>query len=180
MSNAELSERIKRNPLKIACVLVALVSGVGIYLINTKIDETKVILEQKTTEGARLETNVKNSAYLPAQVEELTAIGQKIQGRLVRASQLATNLQYFYRLETDSGIELMDLRQTSSGAGKANTGVGFSISVKGEYPTVIGFLQRLENGPHFCRILTASMSGSAVERAGPLTLSLSLELLGQP
>src|SRR5687767_5502824 len=104
MSNQELSERIKRNPLKIACVLVALVSGAGIYLVNTKIEETKVILDQKTTEGTRLETNVKNSAHLPAQVEELTTIGQKIQGRLVRASQLATNLQYFYRLETDSGI----------------------------------------------------------------------------
>lgn len=180
MSNEELGSLIKRNPLKVVCGLIALLSGVGMYLTNTKISDAAIVLEQKTTEGTRLATNVKNSVQLPEQLAEITSASEKIRGRMVRATELATNLQYFYRLETDSGVELTDLRQTSgSQSVKLNSGVAFAVSVKGDYPTLMGWLQRLENGPHFCRVLNATM-GAAADRAGPLTLSLSLELLGQP
>jgi hypothetical protein len=158
-----------------------LLSAVGVYFVNGQIEDATRLLEQKSTEGARLAANVKNAAQLPEQLEVLTSAGKKIQSRLIRGSQLATNLQYFYRLETDSGVELIDLRQTSSGQPtKATAGVGFAIAVKGDYVTLLGCLRRLENGPHYCRVMSASINGAAPDRAAPLTLSLSLELLGQP
>lgn len=180
MSNDELVSFLKQHPLKMACGLLALLSGVGIYLINSRIAETTALLEQKTTEGTRLAANVRNAAQLPEQLGALTSATEKMQSRLIRGSQLATNLQYFYRLESDSGVELLDLRQTSSAPTTANSGVGFAVSVRGEFATLVGYLKQLENGPHYSRILTASMSGSSVDRTGPITLSLSLELLGQP
>lgn len=185
MSNAELSVLIKSHPLKTACVIVALFSGVGIYLVNGRIDAASLLLQQKTTEGSRLEQNVRNSAQLAEHLETLTSAAEKIQTRFVSASQLATNLQYFYRLETESGVELTDLRQTTgsgpSKSGKAPSGgVGFAVSVKGDYEAILGWLRRLEKGPHYCRVLSAAVSGSAPERAGPLTISLSLELFAQP
>jgi hypothetical protein len=174
-------EFVKQHPLKIICVFVALACGAGIYFLGTKITESTILLEQKVAEGSRLEANVNNAAQLSSQLEELTAVAQKIQARQIRASQLATNLQYFYRLETDSGVELIDLRQTSSGAAvKPSTGIGFFVAVKGEYAALIGFLQRIENGPHYCRVLTASMNGQSNDRSGPLTLNLTVELLGKP
>jgi hypothetical protein len=180
MSNEELSSLIKRNPLKVVCVLLALVSGAGIYVLNTQIADATALLQQKTTEGTRLAANLKNAAQLPEQFEELTSVSEKIQNRLIRASQLATNLQYFYRLETEAGVEL-NPRQTSGSQPVAqNTGVGFSVSVIGDYPTLISCLQRLENGPHYCRILSASFGATSADRAGPLALNLSLELLGKP
>ena len=181
MSNAELASLIKRNPLRVACVVLALLSGAGVYFVNGQIEDATKLLEQKTAEGSRLAANVKNAAQLPEQLEMLTSAVKKIQGRLIRGSQLATNLQYFYRLETDSGVELIDLRQTSgTQPTKANAGVGFAIAVKADYVTVLGCLRRLENGTHYCRVMTAAINGAGADRTGPVTLSLSLELLGQP
>lgn len=187
MSNSEISVFVKRHPLGTTCVVLALVFAVGSYLVNGRLADATALLEQKTSEGARLATNLKNGAQLADQVTALSAAVAKIESRLIQPTQLATNLQYFYRLENESGVELIDLRQTSTSAQpakpaatKSTTGVGFAISVKGEYDVLLGCLQRLENGFHISRLLSASLSTGSVDRSGPLTLSLSLELLGQP
>ena len=174
-----LGDTVKRYPLRSACILIAAIAGAGAYVVATKVDEAKALLTQKTAEGERLETNVRDAGQLPEQFESLTSAVAKIQGKLIRASQLANNLQYFYRLETESGVEMLDVRPTSGVKG-AYQGVGFNVSVKADYLTLLGYLRRLENGPHFCRILSTGMAAPAPDRAGPQTLSLSLELLGQP
>lgn len=183
MTNAEFVELIKRNPIRVISGVLAVLCGAGVYYVNDRIDIATQTLAQKTAEGDRLATNVKFSAQLPEQLEALTAANAAIQARAIQASQLANNLQYFYRLETESGVELIDLRQitvmTRSSKTSAN-GVGFAISVKGDYATLLGWLRRLENGPHFCRVMTASMGLPGVDRAAPPTLAVSVELFGQP
>lgn len=185
ISNEALFSLIRSNPLKTACIALTVLSAAGIYVVQGRIDDATLVLQQKTADGRRLEDNVRNATQLAEQLETLTAAAEKIKGRLVSASQLATNLQYFYRLETDAGVEIIDLRQTtSSGAGKsgkaASTGVGFAVSVKGEYEAVLGWLRRLEKGRHFCRVLSATVTGTAPDRAGPITINVALELFGQP
>jgi len=184
MTNAEFVELIKRNPVRVISGVVAVLCAASVYYLSDQIDIATQALAQKTAEGERLATNVKFSAQLPEQLEALTTANAAIQARAVQASQLANNLQYFYRLETESGVELVDLRQTT-GAGRVNAkassnGVGFAISVKGDYPTLLGWLRRLENGPHFCRVMTASMGLAGVDRAAPPVLAISVELFGQP
>lgn len=178
--STDVTGLLKQNPLRVVCGVLALLSAVGVYFVNAKIADTISVVEQRAVEGGRLAENIKNATLLPEQLEAVVSANKKIQSRLVHAGQLATNLQYFYRLETESGVELVDLRQTTSGqTAKPNAGVGFSISVKGDYAALLGCLRRLENGPHFCRVLSASI-GAATDRSAPLTLSLSLELFGQP
>jgi len=183
MTGADLIALFKRYPLRFISGLVAVLCIVGIYLISGKIEESTALLGQKSVEGERLSTNVRNAAQLREQYESLLADSHKAQARSIRANQLATNLQYFYRLESESGVELIDVRQTSSGTGKnSSQGVGFAVAVKAEYPVLLGYLRRLENGPYYCRILSASIGTASAtgDRSGPLTLSLALELLGQP
>ena len=183
MTGAYLIALFKRYPLRFISAIVALLCLVGIYLISGKIEESVVVLGQKNVEGERLATNVRNAAQLREQYESLVEDGKKAQTHSIRASQLATNLQYFYRLESEAGVELLDVRQTSSGTSKnASQAVAFAVSVKAEYPVLIGYLRRLENGPYYCRILSASIGTASAtgDRAGPLTLSLALELFGQP
>ena len=38
-------------------------------------------------------------------------------------------------------------------------------------------LRRLENGEHFCRVITCNIRPIADQRGSPLSMSLSLELL---
>jgi len=185
MTAADLSALIKAHPLKLACGLLALLLAPGIYILSGRIDDAETLFEQKSAEGARLASNVRNAALLPDQVSSLAASTKKIEERLIHASQLANNLQYFYQQEAESGIELIDIRQTSGTVqknrpGSSYMGIGFAVTVKGTYPVLLNWLRRLENGKHYCRILSFSTGTSRVKREAPLDFNLSIELLGQP
>ncbi len=162
MSISDVGGVLRRQPIRTICVLIAILSAAGIYWLDGKIEKAAQDLDQKTAEGARLATNVSYAAQLPAQLAKLSNAGQRVKERLVHATELATNLQYFYRLEKDSGVELVELHQTTSSDGAKST-----------------WLRRLENGTHYCRILSTSMGLVGIDRTGPVTLNITLELLGE-
>jgi hypothetical protein len=58
--------------------------------------------------------------------------------------------------------------------------VTFSISAQGDLNQLLHFLHQLESGAHYCRINSATINISGAKRDSPLTLALSLELLGHP
>jgi len=193
ISNEQLISAIKKNPIVTVCVVVVLACGVGLYLRQGEKPAAEQRLEELSKQGRRMSTNIKNAAHLDDELQALTAANEQIDKRLVDASQLADNLQYFYELEATTGITLIDLRQIAAapvGRGPAKktlfSPVNFSVALSGTYEQLIDFLQRLEGGRYFCRVLTADFSpyyseGSAVGLARPdeLTLSLSIELLGK-
>jgi len=182
MSNAEFLALLKRHPVRIVAGALVILASAGVYFVGGNIETAEQTLQEKTQEGDRLAANAKFGAQLPEQLAAITAAGKAIQERAVQSSQLASNLQYFYRLETESGVELLDVRQTTgSGGAKSNTkAVGFSLTVKADYPTLLGWLRRLEQGSHYCRVMSASLGLFEVDRKGPLVLNLSVELFGQP
>ena len=203
ISNEELLAGVKKNPLLVACAVVALLIGVGMYLRGGLIDEIGAELEEKSRKGQRMTNNLNFSVRLDEQLAQLTASREKMESRLVDAGQLAENLRYFYALESSTDTKLTDLRQltdsTALAEAKKKAGkmvyqpIGYAVSLTGNYQQVISFLQKLEAGKHFSRISTASMlpsSGGGGRYAGAepksnlrpetLTLTVSLELLGQP
>ena len=58
--------------------------------------------------------------------------------------------------------------------------VGFTISVQGELPALLRFLTLVESGTRFARVMGASCGVPPTDRAALVTLTLNLELLGQP
>lgn len=113
------------------------------------------------------------------------AANKEIDSRLVRGSQIAINTQFFYKLSSETGVKLNDFRQAPPGpaakGGKAVfTPISFTVSTSGSLAQLIDFLNRLESGVHYCRILTATVAAPSGNRSGPLTMTLNLELLGQP
>lgn len=189
MTNQELLALVKKNPVSVGCGLLALALGVGFYFRSDQIPAVTAQLDQVSAEGRRLTANIRNAAQLAEQIAVLEEAGRKIAPRLVSAPELAKNLQYFYKLEADTGTKLLDLRQlppavavSTKAPPAAYAGVGFALSVEGEYPALIEFLRRLENGTHYCRVLNAAVTTTSgeVDRNGPLKLTLTLELLGQP
>lgn len=187
MTNQEFVALLKKNPISIGCGVLALALGAGLYVRSDRLPEATAQLEQVSSEGQRLAINIKNSAQLDEQAAAVAAADREIDPRLVRPGELAKNLQFFYRLETETATKLLDLRQNSvsaraAAAKTAYIGVGYSVSVEGEYLPLLEFLRRLEGGPVYCRVLTANIArmGGDLERSGPLKLDLSLELLGKP
>lgn len=180
---------VRKNPVGFICGALCLVLiGWGYYRMDA-LPEAEAELERKSAEADRLANNIKHSAQLKEQLDIAVKASKAINdGRLARASELATNLQYFYKLEADTGVKLIELRQNQ--VTKPKTGnfspIPFSVAVQGDYQHLIEFLRRLENGIHFCRIMSATLAASVasggedLSSANLLTINLQIELLGLP
>lgn len=185
MTNEEQIALLKKNPISVGCGLLSVLLGIGIYFRGDAIPTAEAELTQRTAEAERLAQNLKYSAQLKEQLEAIQASGKTIDSRIIRASQVGTNTQYFYQLESDTGVKLVDFRPQGSaapakGATSAYFPVAFIVSVQGNLPQVLDFVRQLEGGARFARIVTASLSAVPANRSGPLTLSLVVELLGLP
>lgn len=190
VSGQALAVAVKKRPLLFICVLSSLALLVGIYYRSDARAKAEATLEQKTKEGSLLKTNIANATMLEEQLTALKAANNQVASRLVNPGDLALNLQYFYKIESETGTKLLDLRQSkqpdSTKGGAKNTskaayiGVPYIVSVEGEFNQIISFLRRLENGPRFSRLSNFSLVTNSPVGASVLTLSLNLELLGQP
>lgn len=189
-AGAEFQVLIKKHPISAVAVALSLACGVLLYIRSSTIAEKTDESTKKADEAAKMQANITNSAGLPEQAERMKEAVNEIDARLVRASQLAINLQYFYKMEADSGVKILDVRQNPvaplrPGMPKGTyIGIPYNVSVQGTFAQTLSFLKRLENGRHFCKFLTVTYtkSGSS-ERAGAgelMNLSVNLELLGQP
>jgi hypothetical protein len=186
MSNEELIALIKKNPISVGCGVLSLLLFGGWYYRSGEVPSVEQQVKEKSEESQKYALNLTNAAQLQEQFDTLVAANKEVDNRLLRASQLGKNLQYFYKLETESGAKLItDPRQApipapaKTGAKTVYSSVPFSVSVQGDLGQVLGFLRRLESGAHYCRVVSATCTVPQ-ERSLPLTLTVSLELLGLP
>lgn len=178
MTAAQLTTWVKRNPIPVGAAVLSIGLAVVIFLRSDAVADANATLDAKSTEARRYDLNLANATQLKEQYEAMTGAEKEIESRLIHASQLGINQQYFYRLESEYGVKLSDLRQDGHPQTKGTfTAVGFALTVQGDFPAVVGFVQGLEQGAHYCRVLSATCTG---DRTGPVTLVLNLELLGEP
>lgn len=185
MTNAEMMTVLKKNPIGVGCGVLALLLAGGIYYRGGEVPESEEALAQKSAEGERYAANLKNAVGLKEQLDDMVAANTEIDRRLVHLSQSLPNSQFFYTLQSESGVKLAVMNQTTNSAPKANAKsafipVGFSVTVQGNLAQLLDFLRRLESNAHYCRVLNVALSGSSNDHSGSLTLALNLELLGLP
>ncbi len=181
---------LKKHPVAIGCGVLSLILVAGIYIRSGRAGALADQLHQKEAEGQKMLDDISNGAKLPEQYRELTATTSDLESRLVYGSERARNQQYFYRIESETGVNEINLQPIAvpvSPKGKSKriySGVGFAITVDGDFRQVINFLTHLESGPHFYRLTSASVSRRGNRGSGPqsgvITLTLNLEFLGKP
>ncbi len=187
MTGSDIVAALKKQPIGTACGVVCVLCGIALYVRGDKIAENRQRFEEKSAEAEKISANVRNAANLPQQVAAMQEAAKQLDSRLVRASQLAINQQYFYRLENETGVKLMEVRPGSIPQVRGNAAKGayspvpFNVTIQGNFKQVFDFLQRLEKGRHFCRFANISF-GKAPGQDGAemLAVSMSLELLGTP
>lgn len=184
MNLADIIARVKKQPIGFACGAICLLCAGWLYYRSDEIDKRQAEYKTTAEKAAVIKSNVGFAKNLPEQVAELQVSTKELEGRLVRAGQLAVNLQYFYKLEAENEVKLLDVRQNPVAKSAKGTylGIPYNVNVQGSYKQVMAFLQRLEKGRHFCRINTANFTkalGSADGTPPGMTLALTLELLGQ-
>lgn len=194
MNSKDLVAWFKKHPFPTICgVLTVLLLG-GYFFRQGAVPEAESSLQEKMSESRRLKANIANAASLKDHVATLEEANRKVEGRLMRAADLAKNQQYFYKIEAETGVKLTDLRPGASlakpkapgAAKKLYSSVPYTCGVQGTYEQLLAFLRRLEEGEHFQRITNASVSmggsGSADDAASAdpiLSLSIGIEFLGE-
>ena len=184
MSNQELLAFVRKNPIGIGCGVLALALGGAIFYRSDAVPEKEAELVQKSGEGERYAANLKNANQLQEHYDALVAANKAIDARIVRASQFGKNLQYFYKLESETGVKLVADPRIAPPAAKKDPKAAFisipcNLSVQGNLPQLLSFLRRLENGTHYCRVNSLAL-GAGTDRNTALSLSINLELLGLP
>lgn len=192
MTGADLLALIKKQPIAFGCGLVIVACGVALFMRSEAIDSAQAFYQEKEQEFQKIDANVRNAAGLPEATAEMQEAGKQFDARLVRAPQLANNLQFFYRLENDTGVKLIDVRQQSIPAPKpgapkgAYSPIPFAVSIQGDYAQIHDFLRHVEAGPHFLRfnqVTVAKMAAAGDSRAAAsaaMSATINLELLGTP
>src|ERR1022692_2964845 len=155
-----------------------------LYLRNGLLPAAEKVLSETSKQGELMLVNIEDAHQLKEQHVALVSANQAIANRMIHVGQLAENLQYFYRLESETSTKLTDPRQMAWNPPPKNmpkttyTPVGFAITAQGTYPQLVGLLRRLENGEHYCRVISCNLKPVAEQRGSPLTTTLDLELLG--
>ena len=186
MSGTELVAMLKKNPVGVTCAVVSLICGVTLYWGADSIDENKLKVEELSGKSQAMLGNVRNAAgaTLAQQTDTLQRASKQLDERLMKASQLATNLQYFYRLESDTGIKLTDVRQNQVGRPGSTLyiGIPYTVTFQGTFKQVMEFLQRIESGKHLSKFIGVSLNKApgAEPSAGLLSVVINIELLGTP
>jgi hypothetical protein len=195
MNSKSLLLLAKKYPFSAVCAILCVLL-VGLYYYRgSGVEDINGILAQKTSEARRIKTNINNSAQLGEHVELLRTANEKIGQRLMRESDLATNQQYFYKIEAETGIKITDLQPGGAVGQVRGKGasvkllyppVPYTCAVQGNYGQILQFLRKLESGDHFMRVTSATISlaggasdGAAVSADPLLTLVLAVEFLGQ-
>jgi Tfp pilus assembly protein PilO len=189
MKTNQFSAFARKQPIALGCAVVCLVVAGWIYFRLDALSLAQSELADKSAEGSRIAANITNAAQLNEQSAAMIRAVQQIESRLVHSGDLATNLQYFYKIESDTQVKLNELRQIGQtggrGAGPTYAAIDYGLSAKGTYPQIIDFVRRVENGPHYARITDITLSrmgdASGVDPSSVfLSLDLSLDLLGWP
>ena len=184
MSNEEFTSFLKKNVVAVACVVASIAIGLTVYLRSDLLPEAEKVFTDNAQKAALLAANIEDSEQLKDQHTALSGANQKISGRMIRVGQLGENQQFFYRLESDTGAKLTDLRQVPWNPPVKGTPktvfvpVGFAMTAQGTYAQLMDLLRRLEGGEHFCRVLTCNIHPVTELRGGAIQMALSLELLG--
>jgi hypothetical protein len=185
MTGQDVTAGIKKNPVMFICVVLSCLLIGAIYFRSGSIPEAEALLAQKSAESEKISLNISYSAQLKEQTDDIEQALKEIESRIIHASQLGANTGYFYTVESETGVKFIDLRQTTPAtvpkpAKGAYLPVAFAVSVQSDLNHILEFLRRLENGTHYCHVLSATCSGNSTIRSSPLTLALTLELLGTP
>lgn len=185
---------LKRHAFAAVCCTLAIATAIAYVVRMDLLDKARTEAELSQKEAQNMKRNLRNAIGLREHLADLNVLLSIVDARLVRPEDLASNLQYFYRLESETGAKILLLRQLTSGttdAAAAAAGnalyrpISYSVIVEGSFPQVMAFLTRLERGAHFnrTRVFTAQRgatdAGGGI-RSGTVVVNLNIELMGTP
>jgi hypothetical protein len=182
MTGEDLKEKFRRYPIPtisgVIVVLCLLAYYFRIDLISNLDARQDDVLDQRN----QVDLNLVAGGNLAEHMVEMRSRFAALEERVVQPYDLANNMNYFYQIETSTGVGLADLKQNASSDKPAPKnslgGVGYSVTMSGSFAQIVAVFNELENGSRFYRLRTFNLERGREVNGAVVQLSLNLDLLG--
>lgn len=184
MNLNDLIEKLKRYPVPVVSGAMLIGCFLAFYFRMDMISALELRQEEANSQANQVADNAVAGTSLDDHVESMRVLSAELDRRVVRQSELAVNLKYFYGFEAETGVSLSDLRQNVAAAkGPGQTvysGVGYNLILSGSFDQIIAYFDELENGERFYRLNNFNLQRGREAGQSSIMLALNLELLGLP
>ena len=162
-----LIRKIRQYPLVTVFGAISLILIIAILIRNPKVSSLQEINDQREREWTTVRTNHERSAGLEAEVEKLRSFSEEVNRRLISADAIANNYNYFYRIERQTGIRIVNIQQLPVASARRPQYlpelndfdlVPFNLTFQGSFDVTMTFLQGIERGEHLVRIESISIN----------------------
>jgi len=167
---------------------VALVIAVAcLLLLLLRMGELATLdedLARNTDQLDRMKRNLVNTRSLEQQVDQIEALTDDLDQRIIQPGDAAINISYFYSFENDE-VRITSVTQGS----KANVGpwkmeqfipVLFTLEASGDFHGILDLCYRLRKGSKLVRLLSISISPEESALSSSRRATITLEALGAP
>lgn len=186
MNTEVLTNKLKGRIPALACVLLAIVVFIFTYVrggLETALAESETAL---TTQINLMDANTRNAAELPSQVERLEKSLEVIDSMLFHPEARAINTNFFYRMEEEADVRVVQVRQGSVAAPEGNrqyATIEYTLVAEGQFTDLVQFVYNLRTVDAFIDVRQfdiRSVQGSGTAGgSGNLTLSCTVRVLAR-
>lgn len=175
---------VSEYPILVVCGVVAPLALILLMIRGPKIDSYAIELDELERQWRFIQMNMERSAGLDEHIDRAEAGIEMINNRLMDVEKVAVNHEFFYDLEEQAGITLVNFGQDNAFDGE-RLPIGYSalrhfsvipykLTVSGTFEQILGFLNLLNRQEFIVRLdeLTLSqptdLSGNPTELLGDL------------
>lgn len=192
--NVEGIAELFRKNLVIAISVFVIAGTMTVYLIHK--DKKSLIdseIEQVNVRISSMLKNIKNSKGMEEDIEAIEEKVEKLNARMFQSQELATNYNYFFNLEDETGIKVSDLKQVGIAEEEVDPRkkkmpkpiidsyekIRYHLKASGEFGEIVNFLRKLEGGPSFYRLEKFRLAKSETSKTEILSLDIAFLMLGE-
>ena len=162
MNLSGISKKISQYPVPFVCGLLIPLILVLFIMRGPKVSQYENELPALEREWKNIQTNVERSVSIEEDIEVLESGLEQINSRLMRVENVASNYEFFYGLESESGVVLKQFSQGTASSGDElplarEELVNFSVipydlSMDGTLPQILKFIDLLDRQEHIVRL----------------------------
>lgn len=154
MNLSLISKKFKQFPILFVCGLLIPLSVILFFMRGPKISDYEAELTRLEGEWNRIQQNRERSVGLEDDIEVLDEGLSSIQGRLMNVDEVASNYEFFYGLERQTGVSLVQFAQGAAFDGedlpltlenlKHFTVIPYDVVMTGTLQELLSFMDLLD------------------------------------
>jgi len=179
--SSQLFGVVRRNIFCSVCTAVSLLLLAGLWVLRMDAHSQEILYRERSQEGAAMDSTLVTGPLIKTELARAQEIVQRIESNLAIEKNLADNLWYFYRIDSESKEILTSLRALNadpSGDDYEYKLIPFSLQLTGTYQQLGAYMLHLETGPRLVQIRSFSFRRPNPGSPG-LTLLLDARVLAK-